>query len=226
MARPARRAVPAAAALVAAAAICGCSDPDRERLKATTKPTYDKTTGQLKELTFDANRNGRIDTWTDMDGTRPLRSRIDTDEDGTLDRWEYYNDAGRLARVGMSRNGNGQPDAWAYSTADGRIARIESSSVGDEVRIDRWEYYDTTAAPAAAGPGPLLRVESDSNHDGRADKWERYTHGVLETAEFDENGDGRPDRRITYRGADLVSIETAPDGHGRYGKKTVPAGSR
>jgi hypothetical protein len=216
------RTIRRAAAITAAAAICGCSDPDRERLQATTKPTYDKATGQLKELTFDANRNGRIDTWTEMDGNRPLRSRLDTNEDGTPDRWEYYDAAGKLAKVGLSRKGNGQPDAWAYSTADGRIARIESSSAADAARIDRWEYYDTSAAPAGDGAAPLERVEEDSDRDGRVDKWERYAHGVLRTAEFDENGDGRPDRRITYSGPELVSIETLPDGRGRYSKTIAP----
>ena len=209
-----------AAAIAAAAAVYGCSDPDRARLQATTKPTYDKATGQLKELTLDANRNGRIDTWTEMDGHRPLRSRADTNEDGTLDRWEYYDAAGTLVKVGLSRKGSGQPDAWAYAGAGGRIDRIEVSSTGDETRIDRWEYYDATAAPGADGAGVLVRVDEDANHDGRRDKWERYDRGVLRTAEFDEDGDGRPDRRLTYDGTALVSIEVA-DGRGGYRKSSV-----
>ena len=77
----------------------GCADPERERLKQTTKASYDQATGKLTELTYDANKNGRIDTWTEMDGTRPLRSRIDSNEDGRIDRWEYY-DAGRAPRQG------------------------------------------------------------------------------------------------------------------------------
>src|SRR3954452_2373824 len=90
----------------------GCSDPERERIKKTTIPTYDKTTGKLTELTYDRNKNGRVDTWTDMDGTRPLRTRIDLDEDGKLDRWEYYDDKGALLRVGFSRKRDGKVDAW------------------------------------------------------------------------------------------------------------------
>ena len=42
------------------AAVCvvtaACSDPDKERLKQTTKATYDQNTGRLKELTYDANK--------------------------------------------------------------------------------------------------------------------------------------------------------------------------
>ncbi len=216
-----------AAALTAVVAAHGCSDPERERLKATTKPTYDNATGRLKELTFDANKNGRIDTWTEMDGSRPLRSRVDDNEDGRPDRWEYYDDKGKLSKVGFSRRADGTPDAWAYSTPDGRIDRIEVSSARDERRIDRWEFYEGFAPHLIAeggAVGPLLRVEEDTNGDGRPDKWEQYAGGVLSTAEFDENHDGRRDRRLTYRGADLVLIESAPDASGAYTRKVEPKG--
>jgi len=203
----------------------GCADPERERLKATTKASYDKTTGKLTELTYDANKNGRIDTWTEMDGTRPLRSRIDSNEDGRIDRWEYYDEAGRLTRVGFSRKADDTPDAWAYSTPEGRIDRIEISSTGDPAHIDRWEFYDGSAAKTSEGSegtGPLVRVEEDTDRDGRRDKWERYGDGLVQTAEFDENRDGRPDRRLTYRAAELVLIETAPDASGRYTRALGP----
>jgi hypothetical protein len=214
-----------AAALAAAVAAHACADPERDRLKATTKPTYDKATGRLTELTFDANKNGKIDTWTEMDGDRPLRSRIDQNEDGRPDRWEYYDEKGKLAKVGFSRKADGKPDAWAYATSDGRIDRIEVSSVGDEHRIDRWEYYEGFAPKLIADGAPagsLLRVEEDTNRDGRADKWERYVDGVVASVEFDENGDGRRDRRLTYRGGELVLIETAPDASGTYTKTVKP----
>jgi hypothetical protein len=200
----------------------GCADPERERLKATTKPTYDKATGKLTELTSDANKNGRIDTWTEMDGMRPLRSRVDSNEDGRIDRWEYYDEAGRLTKVGFSRKAGDTPDAWAFSTPEGRIERVEVSSTGDEARIDRWEFYDLATPGSPDGPGPLARVEEDTNRDGRRDKWERYENGVVKTVEFDVTGDGRPDRRLTYRDAELVLVETEPDAAGRYTKALAP----
>src|SRR5678815_2905010 len=78
--------------LLTIASMCSaaCSDPEHERIVKTTQPTYDNDTGRLVELTFDRNRNGTVDTWTEMDGSRMLRSRSDLDEDGTIDRWEYY----------------------------------------------------------------------------------------------------------------------------------------
>ncbi len=83
----------------------GCADPERERLKHTTRASYDQTTGKLTELTYDANKNGRIDTWTEMDGTRPIRSRIDSDEDGRIDRWEYYDDGRPSGQGGLLEKG-------------------------------------------------------------------------------------------------------------------------
>jgi hypothetical protein len=90
--------------------------------------------------------------------------------------------------------------------------------------VDRWEFYDVSTPPGPEGTGPLLRVEEDTNHDGRRDKWERYENGVVSVAEFDENYDGRPDRRLTYRDAELILIESAPDASGNYTKRIEPKG--
>lgn len=204
--------------LIVIATLFGCRDAGKDRLRETTKPTYDTATGKLKELTYDANRNGRIDTWTDMDGTRPLRSRVDRNEDGRIDRWEYYDGNGGLAKVGFSRKDDGKADAWAFSGADGRLERIEISSRGDENRIDRREYYDPSRATGPDDRRALVRAEEDTNADGTPDKWETYDNGAIGTAAFDETGDGKPDRRLTYDNGTLVLIETAPDASGNFTK--------
>jgi antitoxin component YwqK of YwqJK toxin-antitoxin module len=198
--------------LMAMALTAACAQPAPDPAKLTTNPTYDKTTGKLTQLTYDRNGNGVIDTWTDMDGARPLRSRIDLDEDGKIDRWEYYDDQGKLLKVGMSRSNNGKADAWVFSGPDGKVARVEISSTADEQKIDRWEYYDASG---------LVRVEEDTNGDGRVDKWETYENGVIRTAEFDEDGDGKRDRRLTYKGGALELIESEPDTSGHYAKRVV-----
>jgi hypothetical protein len=198
--------------LSASLAGVACSRPAAPAAGDTTRPTYDKASGKLKELTYDANQNGKIDTWTEMDGTRPVRSRIDRDEDGRLDRWEYYDEQGALTRVGYSRRQTGSPDAWAYSAPDGQIARIESSSAADENRIDRRDFYEH---------GTIVRSEIDGNGDGRTDRWETYKAGLLETAAIDENQDGRPDRRLTYAGGTLVLIESEPDVAGAFQKRVT-----
>ena len=207
---------------VCVVAVClagGCSNSEQRRLEQTTKASYDTKTGRLTELTYDANKDGRIDTWTEMDGARPIRSRADRNEDGKIDRWEYYDAAGKLVKVGMSRSDDGKPDSWAFAGADGRIARIEISSTHDDTKIDRWERYEPS--PSGDAAGMLASAEEDTNRDGTPDKWESYVTGALKTVAFDENHDGKPDRRLTYEaGGTVVSlIETDPVGSGGYRTK-------
>ena len=204
---------PLLAAAVSTCVLLGaCRDVEKDRLKQTTIPTYDTRTGRLKELTYDFNKNGKIDTWTQMDGARPISARQDLDEDGRMDRWEYYGEGGKLMKVGLSRRDRGVPDTWAYPDSGGQIQRVEVSSTGDEKKIDRWETYAANL---------LARAEEDTNADGRPDKWEEYEGGTLKTAAFDENHDGTPDRRLTYgtTGA-VVVIETGADSGGRFRTKT------
>jgi hypothetical protein len=182
---------------------------------AAIKPIYDKTTGKLTELAYDSNHDGRPDTWTDMDGTKPLRARIDRNGDGKIDRWEEYDAAGNLSRVGFSRRNDGHADSWISRPSDKGIQRMEISSTGDEHRIDRWEYYDPSS-PGPDGGGLLVRVEEDTVGDGRPHKWETYRDGVLESVAFDEDGDGKPDRRLVYQNAALSVIESRPDADGRF----------
>jgi hypothetical protein len=200
---------------LAAATLClvsACSDPEKEQLRKTTIPTYDKATGKLKQLTFDQNKNGVIDTWTDMDGARPVFTKQDRNEDGKMDRWEYFDANAKLVKVGFSRRDDGKPDAWAFQGADGRIERIDVSYTSNEKKIDRREFYASDV---------LLRSEEDTNGDGRADKWETYENGGVKTASFDDDKDGRPDRRFTYEGAALAFIESEPDAAGRFTKLTM-----
>jgi len=194
-----------------------CADPDRENVKKTTIPTYDKKTGRLVQLTYDRNHNGKIDTWTDMDGTRPILSRIDLNEDGKIDRWEYYDEKGQIIKVGFSRKDDGKPDAWAYAGPDGKVSRVEISSTGDEKKIDRWEHYDASQTGPKGDPtGALVSAEEDTNGDGRPDKWETYENGTIKTVAFDEKGVGYATRRLTYEKGQLVLIETDPDGKGGF----------
>jgi len=198
-----------------------CSDSNHDNTR-TTIPTYDKKTGKLTQLTYDRNHNGVIDTWTDMDGARPVMSRIDLNEDGKIDRWEYYDDKGQLAKVGFSRKDDGKPDAWAFAGADGRILRVEISSTGDEKKIDRWEHYDPSrVGPDGDASGALVSAEEDTNGDGRPDKWETYENGHLATVAFDESHRGIPDRRLTYKDGHLVLIESDPDASGVYRSRKI-----
>ena len=192
--------------LVVMVSALACSDPDAERIKNTTIPTYDTKTGKLTELTYDRNKNGRIDTWTDMDGTKPLRSRIDLDEDGTIDRWEYYGADQKLEKVGLSRSNDGLEDAWSYAGSDGTVARIEVSTRRDGT-VTRVEHYEHDQIAAA---------EEDSNGDGLMDKWETYEGGRLATLAFDTSHRGKADRRLIYGADGTARLEVDSSGSGQF----------
>lgn len=211
----------AAVLLLIAAASCS-NDPAAARVKATTQASYDLQTGKLAEITYDQNKNGRIDTWTRMNGSLPLSSRLDTNEDGKLDRWETYGPDGKLTKVDFERAGSvftGQPNATAFIAADGSIERVEYFEPAADGKRDVMlrEFY----TPAKV----LVRTEEDSDGDGLMDLFQSFAGGVLRTTEFDEKKplDGKPDRRMTHSpGGGLLSIETEPDGKGGYLKKVIP----
>ena len=179
------------ALICAAFAAAGCADAGKARGDATTKPTYDTTTGKLTQLTYDANRNGKIDTWTDMDGARPLQSRIDTDEDGTIDRWEYYDEKGSLTKVGFSRQKNGNVDAWAYSGPDGQVVRVETEDdTNADGRPDKWETYVD---------GVVRTSAMDENGDGRPDRRLTYDQGTLVLIESEPDASGAFRKRVEVK---------------------------
>jgi len=190
----------------------------------TSKGSYDPQTGRLVQITYDRNGNGRIDTWTRMDGARPISSELDTNEDGRIDRWEEYDEQGKLTRAGWTRpatppapGATPTPDAWLYASADGKTSRIEffdTDNTGAQV-VTRREFYEGAV---------LVRVEEDKDGDDIVDQWETWEGGALKYVEFDEGKDGRPDRRFTYTNGALVLIESAPDAKGVYTQRVVPGG--
>lgn len=164
------------------------------------QPVYDKTTGKLQLLKYDANGDGTVDTWSYMDGARIVRIEIDTDHDGKVDRWEYYRPDRTLEKVGFSRARDGKEDAWSYAGPDGSIVRIDVSTHRDG-KIDRVEHYERNV---------LARAEEDTDGDGRWDKWEIYEHSRLASVSFDTTfRRGTPDRRMIYGTDGSVRVDGA-----------------
>jgi hypothetical protein len=80
------------------------------RTDPRVRRVYDSETGRLRLLIYDADGNGRFDTWSFMDGERLLRMEIDEDEDGVTDRSEEYGPDGQLLRS-TRRNSVGTTDS-------------------------------------------------------------------------------------------------------------------
>lgn len=155
----------------------GCDSTPDPRLtnfrveKKTVTAQYNPKTGRLNRLEVDTNKNGKIDAWTYMDGTRIDRIEIDRDENGTIDRWEHYTD-NKMTRVGTSTRGDGVEDEWAFQDAHGQLARVETDTNRDG-QVDKWESYEPPQRPG-----------------GRS---------ILRAVSFDPDGSGRPTKRLLYR---------------------------
>jgi hypothetical protein len=210
--------------LALAASLAGCSAPGRDAAP-TAIARYDPATGRLERIEFDTTRNGRNDAVGIMDGTRVDRIEVDEDEDGIVDRWEFYDGRRRLEKAGFSRQGNGTMDAIAFYGPGGAVERIEMSTRGDG-HFNRVEYYQFES---------LARVEEDTNVDGRIDKWETFAvdaratpdaparPGSIVTAAFDDSFRGTPERRLVYRpDGSVLRVEVDPDGDGRFVEAAGP----
>jgi hypothetical protein len=169
------------------------------------EPQYNKTTGRLELLRYDANGNGVVETFSYMDGNRVIRVEVDTDEDGQIDRWEHYGDGGALERVGFSRDRDGRESAWSYADDQGRIVRIDVAEDGDG-RVTRREYYERDV---------LVRSEQDVDGDGAMDKWEQYEGGRLIRLAFDTDHRGVPTQTFSYGSDGTFRVESDIAGESR-----------
>lgn len=171
------RSTPTALALVVLAAVAaGCG---RQGAPAAGRdgvvPSYNADTGKLERITFDRNKDGKVDAWLFMDGTRAVRAELDENHDGDVDRWEHYRAGGEVEAGAMPR---------------GELERAEQSTRFDGV-VSRWETYER---------GRLSAVREDTSGDGRPDKWETWADGSLTEVALDTRNAGKPDRKIVYRG--------------------------
>jgi hypothetical protein len=193
----------AAAILAIALALSACSRPPAGQKRMT--PEYDPQTGKLRLLKYDSDGNGKVDTVSYMDGSRVVKIEIDKDEDGKVDRWEYYGPDQKLEKVGISRAGDGKEDAWSYADAAGAVARLEISTQRDG-KVTRIEHYQQTK---------LVAAEEDADGDGKIDKWETYDGERLSSVAFDTQHRGVPNRRLVYAadGNARVEVDVKGDGH-------------
>jgi len=188
------------------ALFCGACQPQAESSKRI-QPVYDPKTGKLQLLKYDANGNGTTDTWSYMDGAHVVRIEVDSDEDGKIDRWEYYGRDELLEKIGFSRLGDGKEDAWKFPSPGGAADRIGISTRRDG-KITRTEHYKGDR---------LVSAEEDVDEDGKIDKWEMYEGDRLASVAFDTLHRGTPDRRMVYglNGSARLEVDPAGDGHFR-----------
>ena len=113
---------------------------------------------------------------------------VDSDFDGRTDRWERYDDDGRLVKVGTASAPGRAPDLWTTVAAPGEPERREHDADGDGV-IERVEVLRD---------GLVIEVQVDSDRDGRMDRWQRWERGRLVSEDLDTDRDGAADRTVRY----------------------------
>lgn len=185
---------------VALATWCAACGGSSQSSYVAIQPDYNKESGRLERLRHDTNGNGVAETTSYMDGGRIARIEIDLNEDGRIDRWEYYGSGQRLEKVGFSRSSDGREDAWSYADEAGTVVRIEIAAAPGE-RVTRTEFFDR---------GVLARAEEDTDADGVVDKWETYTQGRLARLAF-STAPGAPAPALVYAADGRVQLEGATE---------------
>ena len=124
----------------------GCADPtltpQRHGSRLVEKGGYQSlhgADGKIDRLLHDRNGDRQADAIILYAPTGKIhQAELDTDLDGVIDRWEYFED-GVLIRVGFSRVKRGVPDYWERMGADGTgVTHREYDDNGDGA-IDRSE---------------------------------------------------------------------------------------
>jgi len=115
----------------------------------------------------DLNHDGTKDVFRFYnDVGRTLREEEDRDFDGRLDVITYF-DNGEVVRREFDLNHDGMIDQRMYYRENRpyRAEREVQSDNAAEFRPDYWEFYDAR--------GHVVRIGTDYDHDGRADRWDR-----------------------------------------------------
>ena len=154
-------------------------------------PSYNAETGKLERITFDRDKDGKVDAWLYMDGTRAVRAELDENRDGNVDRWEHYRAGGQAQAGAMPR---------------GELERAEQSTRFDGI-VSRWETYER---------GRMTAVREDTTGDGRPDKWETWVEGSLSEVALDTKNTGKPDRKIVYPGDGAAPEMLVDSGDGTF----------
>ena len=168
--------------LAAALAATGCSNAPPTPGGGTTRPTYDKKTGRLTQLTFDrptacprGPRTAPSVRYGPDDG-KPVWGRVSAPD-------------GKVERVEISSTADEQKiDRWEFYLGD-LLVRVEEDTNGDS-RPDTWETYE----------GGVLKTTSfDENGDGRPDRRLTYEDGELTLIESEPDAAGNYQKKVAVK---------------------------
>jgi len=159
--------------------------------------SYDLTTHALIRRVVDRNQDGvsdRLITYEGFGGARV--EEVDTDFNGTVDRWDTFGALGQRLRSATAQVGD-RPDRIATYDSSGRLKTVETDSDLDG-NFEHIQVYEA---------GNLAEARIDSDKNGRLDRIQDYRLGYLAAEDFDTDEDGSADLRMTYaRGGGLLKV--------------------
>jgi hypothetical protein len=151
------------------AGLSGCSAPPDPRqtgfrvVHPGLTAEYDAKSGQLKRIEMDQDKNGRMDTFSYWDGPVVRRIDLDLDEDGVIEKREYYGANNKLERIATSRRGDDIEDGWEFYDEGGRLIKEEADENRDGLVDRRYVYGEPPGQP---GQRVLVMTELEFDRSG------------------------------------------------------------
>jgi antitoxin component YwqK of YwqJK toxin-antitoxin module len=144
--------------------------------------------GKVCRQTEDCNRDGKPDV-TICFNAKEEKERVesDTNLNGRIDTWEYYQD-GQLARVERDEEGNGKISLKIFYRNEKKCRLVRDKDNDDRFEITQW--FDKS-------PWSMV-MEIDSDGDENSEGRYCYEKNVLRLKEIDEDSDGNLDLREHY----------------------------
>ena len=171
-----------------------------------------KAQGDLIVRTFDLNRDKKADDWKYYrlapDPADPakkievlVRRELDTNFDGRVDIWTWFNEDGSKLREQFDLDFDGRVDVIDHYEK-GVLTRKETWH-GAQEKPDQVTFYEG---------GHKIRIERDTRGAGKVDTWEYFEDGKLMRIGQDLDGDGTIDRWVKAKEEDEEEPRTKASG--------------
>jgi antitoxin component YwqK of YwqJK toxin-antitoxin module len=163
---------------------------------------------------------------------------IDRDQDGVVDRWEHFNEAGMRDWTKESLSADGQANKISFFDSNDKVLKVQSDTDGND-HYEKIEFYRDGILRSAffyeggdrgmitkyetySALGKSLLTYLDDNEDGVFEKHYQYDReGRVHLEAFDSKGKGHIDTYIFYnKDKQIVSRGQDADGDGAIEKMT------
>lgn len=143
----------------------------------------------FKEIKIDSNKDSKVDLVRYEKNDTVYKQESDSDFNGKIDSFDYFDANGVKVKEGMDTNGDSVADDF-YHFKDGKLLRQEIDSNYDG-KADMWVKFVYNSK----GNLDKSLIFMDKNFDGKPDEW-HYTNKERQVIkiERDTNFDGKIDK--------------------------------